>query len=379
MKTNQELKVLILYASYGDGHIQVSKALQQCFLDKGVNRVQMVDLYASAHPLLDAVTRFVYLVSCSYCPGLYGWSYYLTQNMQHKWTPVKFLNTFGIGALREIIRLERPDAVINTFPMAVMSELRKQAGLKIPIFTVLTDFVLHDRWLHQEIDKYYVATEELKTAIINKGIPAGRIKVSGIPLRQAFYRQYNKNQILLHYGLDPLKKIVLIMAGAYGVMQSLKRLCQALLHLEGIQILLVCGKNQSLKERIEATFDQNPNISIFGFVEHIEALMAISSCLITKAGGITLSEALALNLPAIIYRPLPGQERENAFFLAKKGAVMIADNTEEVVRSVRQIVYQEQQALQMQQAGRMLQGKNASEMIVNDVLNEIMPASVELL
>lgn len=371
MKAKENLKILILYASYGDGHIQVSKALQQCFLERGIHRVLLVDLYASAHPLINAVTRFAYLASCSFCPGLYGWSYYLTQNMQNKWTPVKFLNTFGIGALREIIRIEKPDAVINTFPMAVMPELRRQTGLQIPVFTVITDFVLHDRWLHPEIDRYFVACEDLKTAIVRKGIPAERVKISGIPLRKAFCKPYDKKQIFLRYRLDPSKEIVLVMAGAYGVMQSLEKICRALLPLEGIQIVLVCGKNQSLKGKMEAAFAQKSNVRIFGFIEHIEELMAVSSCMITKAGGITLAETLAMSLPVIIYRPLPGQEKENALFLAKKGAAMIAFNTAELVKNVRQILYKSRQALQVQKAIKTLQKKNASEAIVDDILNEI--------
>lgn len=371
MKTNQELKIIILYASYGDGHVQVSKALQQCFLEKGLHHVLMIDLYAIAHPVMDAVTRSAYLMSSSFCPHLYGWSYYLTQNMWHKPTPIKWLNFFGIGTLKEIIRLEKPDAVINTFPMQVMPELRKQTGLHIPIFNVLTDFVLHDRWLHQEIDQYFVASEELKKAMINKGIPAERIKVSGIPLRKAFLQPYNKDQIFLRYGLDPSKRIVLIMAGAYGVMKSIKKICQALLHLEDIQILLVCGKNQSLKERIEAGFAHKPNIHIFGFIEHIQELMSISTCMVTKAGGITLSEALSLQLPVIVFRPLPGQEKENAFFLATKGAAMIAYQIEELVKKVERILYNRQDVLQMKQAIHVLQKKNASETIVNDILHEL--------
>jgi len=371
MKTDQELKILILYASYGDGHVQVSKALQQCFLEKGLHHVPLIDLYASAHPLMDAVTRFAYLISCSFFPKLYGWSYYLTQDMLHNRSPVKLLNTFGIGALKEIIQVERPDAVINTFPMLVMPELRKQTGIHIPIITVLTDFVLHDRWLHQDIDQYFVANEELKTAIINKGIPAERIKVSGIPIRKAFLQTYNKDQIFLHYGLNPSKKIILIMAGAYGVMQSLKKICRALLHIEDIQILLVCGKNKSLKESIEASFAHKSNIHIFGFIEQVQELMAISSCLVTKAGGITLSEALSLQLPVIVYRPLPGQEKDNAYFLAKKGAAMIAYQIEELVKNVEQILLNRHHVLQMNQAIHALQKNNASETIVNDILKQI--------
>lgn len=371
MKAKEDLKILILYASYGDGHVQVSKALQQCFQAKGIRHVLLIDLYASASPLINTVTRFAYLISCSFCPKLYGWSYYLTKNMRQNRGPVKWLNTFGFAALKEIIRVERPDAVINTFPMSVMSELRLQSELQIPIFTVLTDFVLHDRWLHQEIDKYFVATGELKSAIVNKGIPDERIRVSGIPLRKDFCRPEYDKGFISRYGLDPSKKTVLIMAGAYGVMQDLNKICRALLPLEDIQILLVCGKNQALKDRMEAGFARKPNVFIFGFIEHIEEFMSIASCMITKAGGITLSEALSMNLPVIVFRPLPGQELENALFLAEKGAVMIAHKTAVLVNHVKQILYEPQHLSQMKQAIYALQKKNATENIANDILEYI--------
>lgn len=368
---NQDLKILILYANYGDGHLQVSKALEECFLEKGIKRVQMIDLFGKAHPVMDALTRFAYIKSCSFSPHLYGWSYYLTQNMRYNKTPVKWVNFFGIGALKDIIRAEKPDAVINTFPMQAMPELRKQTGIDIPIFTVLTDFALHDRWIHPEIDKYFVANEELKAAIMNKGIPADHIKVTGIPLRKAFCQPYNRSAIYKRYGLDPAKKIVLIMAGAYGVLQSLKKMCQALLELDDTQILLVCGKNESLKEKIQASFEHNPRLHIFGFIEHIQELMVVSTCMVTKAGGITLSEALALRVPVIVFRPLPGQEKENAFFLARQGAALIAEQIEGLVKQVRRVLDNERFMLQMKQAILALQKNNASETIVVDILREM--------
>lgn len=368
---DQDSKIIILYSSYGYGHFQVSKALQHCLIERGHHHVQMIDLYAIAHPTINAGIRFVYLKICSLIPQLYGWSYYLTQNMQHDRIWVKWLNLFGISNLKKIMLVEKPNAVIITFPIMAMPELRKQTGLNIPIFAVLTDHVIHDRWIHPEIDKYFVSNEELKAAIINKGIPAERIVVSGIPLRMAFRQTYDKKQILQRYGLDPAKKIVLILAGAYGVLRNSKKICQELLQLENIEVILVCGKNKSLIVSMEASFPHEPRLHVLGFVEQIHELMAISSCIVTKAGGITLSEALALNLPFIVFRPLPGQEKDNALFLAKKGTVLIAYQIRKLGKDVQQVLNNSLRLIQMEQAIYVLQKKNATETVVNDVLHDI--------
>jgi processive 1,2-diacylglycerol beta-glucosyltransferase len=368
---HNKLKIIILFASYGDGHIQVSRALRQNFQENGISDVVMIDLMGEAHPVMNAVIRYVYLKSATHGPFLYGWYYYHTQYMGHNRIFSKWVNGLGVRKLKEILMSVQPDAVINTYPMMSMPELRKHSGWFIPTFTILTDFDLHDRWLHPEIDKYFVATEDLKTKIAAKGICPERIKVSGIPLREGFRRPLNQSLIYQRYGLDPAYKYLLIMAGAYGVLDSLKKITQTILAMTNSRILLVCGRKAPLKESMELYFKNEPRVHVFGFVESIEQLMAVSSCIITKAGGITLAEALAMNLPAIVFRPLPGQEMENARYLAEKGAVLIADDLDQVAHYVKQLLTQEWYLLRMKEVIQTIQNKDASETVVLDIVNEL--------
>jgi processive 1,2-diacylglycerol beta-glucosyltransferase len=363
-------KILVFYASYGEGHIQVSKALINSFKDSGIKHIKMIDLLAEAHPLLDALSRFFYLKSTSYWPQLYGWSYYRTFNMQHDQLIGKWLNSLCIPKLQAIIQREKPDAVINTFPMLSMSELRKKIGLFIPTFTVLTDYILHSRWLHPGTDKYFVATEDLKNTMIQKGIKSERISVSGIPIRKVFQQSFDVEAIVKKYHLDPQKKNVLIMANAYSGMSNLKKMISALL-LEDVQILFVCGSNKSLRAKLDTIFGDEAKVKIMGFVDQIQELMAISSCIITKAGGITLTEAIVLQLPILVFRPLPGQELENALYLAKKKLLFITNNINEMKSIVHQLISNNEQRSQMKQAMGAMQKKAASEFVVSEILNEI--------
>jgi processive 1,2-diacylglycerol beta-glucosyltransferase len=365
-------KILIFYASYGDGHIQVSRALLANFQERGIFNVQMIDLFAKAHPILDAMSRFIYLKSTAYCPTLYGWSYYLTLNMQHDQKAMKWLNSFCIQKFTEIIELEKPDAIVHTFPMMSVPESRKPIRVHIPTFTILTDYALHSRWLQSGIDKYFVATEDLGNKMITKGIRKEQITVSGIPIRKIFHEVFNIDSIFQHYGLEHGKKHILIMAGAYGVFSILKKMILLLLSLEGVQIIIVCGRNMGLQANLEAFFKEELKVTILGFIEQIQELMAISSCIITKAGGITLSEAIALQLPIIVFRPVPGQEKENASYLAEKKQIFLEYDLAELKKVVQQIITLNMGMHKLKQQSMSSRKKTvAAEIVVSNILQEI--------
>ncbi|MCP1309343.1 MGDG synthase family glycosyltransferase [Paenibacillus tyrfis] len=376
--TEANPNILILYASYGDGHLQVAKALQQRFARLGVDRVKLVDLLAEAHPFMNAVTRYVYLKSSTLGPDLYGWSFYLTQHLKHDTAFTKMLNRFGTRKFKQMLQAERPDAIIYTFPLPVVSGLISGNGTAVRTYTILTDFVLHQRWIHPDIDKYYVATEQLKRQIAASGVPEHRIEVSGIPLRSPFSEPIRRQDVCRKHGIEPSKPVVLLMAGAYGVLKHISRMGHALLRLDEIELVFVCGRNKPLQEQIEASFAGHSRVRILGYVEHIHELMAISSCLITKAGGITLSEALAMRLPVIVFRPLPGQEKENARFLAQQGAVEIAQRPDELTSLVKRIVSLPGQTERMKAAMEELYRGDAAEAVVSDMLESLSPTRTGL-
>lgn len=365
-------KILIFYASYGDGHFQVSRALLAYFQEKGIFNVQMIDLLAKAHPILDAMSRFIYLKSTTYCPTLYGWSYYLTLNMQHDQKIMKWLNSLCLQKFTEIIEQEKPDAIVHTFPMMSVPELRKPISVHIPTFTILTDYALHSRWIQSGVDKYFVATEDLGNKMITKGIRKEQITVSGIPIRKIFQEVFDFDSILQHYGLERGKKNILIMAGAYGVLSILKKIILLLLSLEGVQIIIVCGRNSGLQANLEVFLKKELKVSILGFVEQIQELMAISSCIITKAGGITLSEAIALQLPIIVFRPVPGQEKENASYLAEKKLIFLEYDLADLKKVVQQIITHNVGMNQLkQQSISSRKQAVAADIVVSDILQEL--------
>jgi len=368
---SEDLKILIFSASYGGGHAQVARALQKCFHSKGISSVKIVELFGEAHPVVDSIIRYAYLKSFYVAPSVYGWLYYSSRQMGPDTVFSKLLNSFGSKKLEEIIMAEQPDAVINTFPFPAIPEYRQKTGITIPTYTVITDFTLHHRWLHPEIDRYYVATGDLKNEMVNTGIPPERIKVSGIPLRENFTVAKDITGLHQKYGLNPAKRTILVMSGAYGGLHKIEQICQSILMTPDSEIAVVCGKEKNKERKVKNIFYDCDSVHVFGFVEDIHELMKISCCIVTKAGGITLSEAVAAQLPIVIFNPVPGQERDNALYFAQKKAAVVINQAGKLPDQISQILFSEHYLAQMKPVVRSLQKHRATETVVDNILNEL--------
>ncbi|GIP35777.1 glycosyltransferase [Paenibacillus sp. J2TS4] len=338
---NEHSNVLILTAGYGDGHLQAANALRNQFHAQGVRGVHVLDLLDEAHPRLNSLIRYMYLKSGSSSSAgfdYYGWGYYSTRNLDHNKWLAKPLLSLGKQKFKQVVRGLQPNAVISTFPYLPVSPLCQKSGMAIPTFTVLTDFALHNRWMISKSDRFYVATKDLKNAMIRRQVQPQQIMVSGIPIREAFYASIDSRLILERHGIDPAKPVVLIMAGAYGILQNMKAILESLSAIENIQLVVVCGKNRKLHQELESGFGQQAQVKLLGYVEAIHEWMRIATCIVTKAGGITLSEAIKLNLPICIFKPFPGQEKENACYLGSKGAALVSGSTTELGEQVKHLL-----------------------------------------
>ncbi|WP_172256539.1 MGDG synthase family glycosyltransferase [Saccharibacillus deserti] len=402
----QEPNVLILYASYGDGHYQATKALEKSLHERGIRQVKLLDLMAEAHPKLNDLTRFVYMQSYRTIPGLYGLVYNMTKEMKSDKPFAHILHAFGTRRLEEYLKTERPSVVIHTFPQMVMPKLRRKIGLDIPIVNVVTDFDLHGRWLHPAVDRFYVATEEMRREAASVGIDPNRITVSGIPIKDGFgsaeadkARLAGRDPHMIDkaaasspdlqgfaaartlrasespvpgVALDPARKTVLLMAGAYGVMLGLRRVCDLLLAQGDIQMVVVCGRNEEMRAALAQQYAGDARIQVLGFTDRVASLMRMSDCIVTKPGGITLAESLACRLPIFLFRPVPGQERNNAVYLEDQGAAFISRSAGELAGQIAGLLGDPAKLRAARERAAALGHPNAAGEIADDLIARYM-------
>ncbi|MGG1517120.1 glycosyltransferase [Paenibacillus oryzisoli] len=360
---NANPRILILTASYGNGHLQASKALYQQFLSQGIEHVRVVNLMKEGHPFIHLLTTKLIdtsLKSSRFGLDYYGWCYYLTREKKQTALFQKSMIYLGQKKLRELIEQERPDVVINTFPFGAAPEICRSMGIQN--VTILTDYALHASWLHANVDTYYVATEELKRQLVFRGVSRERVKVSGIPIRQEF-AQSKQGQ-----GADSPARKMLIMAADAGVNSYMEELLLELSVIPGCELNVVCGYNHKLQKRLAEQFSEHPRITVHGYVETMQRMMAEACCILTKAGGLTLTEALVSKLPIFVYKPHAGQEKENARYLVSRGVASISNSQEELVGNITYYFAHPEIASDVQERMEALQRSHASLHIVSDIL-----------
>ncbi|NHM30753.1 MGDG synthase family glycosyltransferase [Neobacillus terrae] len=335
MRNGKKKKILILSANFGDGHKQVAKAITESVeCSYSEMETETMDIMKWIHPRLNPLGHFLYVRGIKKLPFLYSLIYKSTRKPNAFSLKLNSILSSGLEPVLEIIKKINPTAVVSTYPFAagIMSKLKEQGLLDVPIITVITDYTDHSYWLHPNTDLYLVGSKEIGERLVKLGVDPERIKDTGIPIRQQFYEKYSRVTIAEKYDFDPKRFTLLVMGGGDGLIGKGFSNLEAWRNLpEPIQIIIVCGRNRRLKSQLESRLKNSIHkIRIVGFCGNVAELMAVSDLMITKPGGVTTSEAIEMELPMLIYQPLPGQEEDNADFLLREGMAVTAKNEKDL-------------------------------------------------
>lgn len=319
-------RVLILTASYGSGHNEAARCVAAEVARRGAEPVVVDHFRELVHPLFDRASRALYLAILRRAPALWGLAYALGDRLASD-SPLTF-GASRLGTRRLAALLERlaPDAVVTVHatPAVAMAALACEGRRLPPHTTVVTDFVAHSQWIAPGIDRYCVAAEEVGRELVARGIPSERVVVTGVPVRAEFTEIPDAAEARRGLGLPADVPLVLAMAGSWGSVGRLPDVARALLRARRPLLgVLVAGHDRRLRAALERRAAGTP-LRVFGFVPDIHRLMAAADLVVTKAGGMTLAEAMALEAPLLFYGSLPGQERRNERFAAAAGLALVA-------------------------------------------------------
>ncbi len=325
----------ILFANYGLGHRRVGEAIAAEWVERTGGRAEIVDYFARfTHTMSDAMTRFWYYQIVRFAPKIQGRFYRLMGEIRPDSRFRRAVNRQGMERLSRYLASARPDVVccVHWTFAGTMSDLKIAGRTAVPCLTVITDYVSHGQWLHPGVDRYCVPHGLMRDGLLARGIPASRIVVSGLPIERKFERQLDRDALRDRLELAPGVPVVLVMAGAYATLGGVHDVARILARFpRPVQALIVCSNAPRLRDRVEALGARSPHrFRVFGYVDNVDELMATSDVLITKAGGVTVTEALAQRLPMLLYRSIPGQEESNARFLVEHGAALAAKTPAEV-------------------------------------------------
>ena len=234
------------------------------------------------------------------------------------------LNTRKLNA--EIERLA-PDVILCThfLPAELLSRQKSKGRSLPPLWVQVTDFDVHALWVHSHVDRYCVANEEVAFRLADRGVPRERITVTGIPVMPQFSAPLDRAICAGELGLKPETFTVLMMAGGAGV-GGLDTLAERVLRLpDPPQLVALAGRNAELLQRLKALARQHPGkLFPLGFTTTVERVMTAADLVVTKPGGLSVSECLAKQRPMLLVSPIPGQEERNADYLLECGAAIKA-------------------------------------------------------
>lgn len=365
-------RILILYASAGEGHRKAALALEEVLkTHDGRFEIYVKDA-------LDFTNAFVrwnysqgYIILVKYLMKIWGLIYY---SLNIKWvyrfiSPFRHIsNKLTFGKLIKYIEDLEPDCILTTHFMP--NELASNLKQKPFTASCITDYKTHWFWITPSVDLYFAATEATKNDLIEKGVSEDKICVSGIPVDVNFWEEIDSLAARKQMNLDPQLFTLLIVGGGFGIgpMEKLaKNLCLSI--KENIQIVVVCGHNLKLYKNLTAFIaPENIRLKVLGFTDKVSLLMSASNLIIAKPGGLIMSETFAKKLPCVILSPILGQETFNTEIFLQMGIAKKADNTEQAISIVSELIHSPQSLYELKARMNKLVKPFSAQVIVDKII-----------
>jgi processive 1,2-diacylglycerol beta-glucosyltransferase len=371
-------KILVLSVSAGAGHVRAAEAIRTYANAHGVGvtatHLDVMDFVSAGFRKIYA--RF-YIVLISKYPSLWGYLYQLTDRARADSMLQKLrrcIERLNAGRLIKEIVSTQPDAIICThfLPAEILSRMIRNGRLACPVWVQVTDFDLHRMWVHEGMAGYFVASEEVAFRLRAQGIAPQLIHITGIPVMPAFGQALDRAECAREFGLDPGRLTFLLMGGGAGL-GSLDRIAARLLALEGdFQLIVLAGKNACALAALQVLAARYPGrLAAHGFTNQVERLMACADLVITKPGGLTTSECLAMGVPMIVNAPIPGQEERNADFLLEQGAALKAFDAITLEYRIRLVLDHPATLVELRAKAKALGRPVAARSVVETVLEKM--------
>jgi processive 1,2-diacylglycerol beta-glucosyltransferase len=314
------MKIVVVYATAGAGHKKAAQAIAAYLRQREPGTdIALVDVVDRSSWIFRLIYLWGYDFLINHCQWLWAAVFYASSRPNYRaffnrlTTGIQYYNTRAFTAY---LTDAQPDVVVSTHFLSsdIVSFLKRRGQLRARLITVITDFGVHPFWISSSTDCYCVASEATRLVLEKAGVPRGAIRVTGIPVDPKFIRPHDRSAICARLGIDTARPAVLVVTGSFGIgpiEEIVRRLCN------DYELLAVCARNKRLYRGLNAR--RYPHTHVFGFVDNIDELMTAADVIITKPGGLTISELLCMDLIPLFISAIPGQESVNVEVLRRSG------------------------------------------------------------
>jgi len=342
------MRILIATVTAGGGHVAAAAALEEAWKKfRPEDVVERIDLIKFFSPLHRKLYTDGYVKLVERAPELWGYVFGKTDSLKATHRMNKFRRLFpsrSRARFAEHVKKFNPDVVLCTHysPLETLGAMRKKGARgrqqKPPlVVSVVTDFEAHALWMEPSVDLYCVAAEETKARLVARGAKPENAVATGIPIAGKFSTPISPDAVRKQLGLRDDLPTLLVLSGGFG-MGPVSKILTELDKVSGaFQTVVITGRNEELRRDLATQDHQHPT-HVIGFASNMHELMAIAELIITKPGGLTTSEALAMGKPLFILNPIPGQEAANSDFLLERGAAVKANRLEDLSFRITQLL-----------------------------------------
>lgn len=312
------MKVLVIHATAGAGHKKAAEAVYHTIQAHTNYDVQCQDAldYTNAFYRQSYREGYKYLIThLSWLWGFFFWLIDIRFLLPGVRLARRLLNACNARALHRFLQKENFDCIITShfFPLEVACYLKRKGMIRSKIICVVTDYDAHSIWSDLRVDHYAVACEQTKKTLVSLGVLPDKIAITGIPTDEKFTKIYDRNALKEALGLKKDIFTVLIATGSFGI----GPIEEIIGSLKGVQSIVICGHNKKLFQTLSSK--NQPLVKVCGFVDNMHEYMAASDAMMTKPGGLSISEALVRHLALLFFSAIPGQETNNIKVLKQYG------------------------------------------------------------
>ena len=339
-------KILIVYASYGSGHKSVAEYVYEYFKEHSNDlEIKIIDIMEYGNLIAKLNVK------------MFNLCFKFQNSFSSTIGYELFDSKIATSPYKEIVRLlfksdlttdiltYKPDVLIAThfFGGIVMGKINKKYKLNTKIITIITDYASHAIWLqnHKRENAIVVSNEIVGRELLKFGVPAEKIFPFGIPLSSKFKKvDANTSKIKFKYNIKNHNLTFLFFGGGslgssytYGYLKEILKLKL------NINIIFVSGKNVKLQNRCNNYIKREniKNVTVLGFTKDISNLLNIADVVITKPGGLSVTEALEMKTPMILIPGNGGQENHNAKFVTKNHFGLRVRNARQLAKTVKKL------------------------------------------
>ncbi len=330
------MRVLVLSCNTGEGHNACGKAIQECFIKRGIP-CDMDDAFRFLSKGVSKIISGGFVRIYRHWPKLFCYGYDYTERhpgMFGSHSGIYKILNLRTDRLYHYISNHGYDTIVCThiFAALMINDIkRRHPSFHAHTSFFPTDYTCYPGTEHCNMDTFFIPAPDLAPDFTARGIPAEKLVPTGIPIRLDFYQKMARDEARRKLNLPTDCRHLMVMCGSMGCgpIRKIANLLRQDLP-DNCIVSIICGTNLRLYHKLTRIFNTDDRVRVHLYVKDISTMMDSADLYLTKPGGLSVTEASHKRLPMVFVNAVEGCEAYNKQFFTQRGMAATADSLPEL-------------------------------------------------